>query len=96
MCIRDRYTGVEERTHANGIREELQTQCIAIGDGVNYEKLPQNPVVDGSTLPEGSNPHDFRDPKIWREEDGSYAFVAVSYTHLDVYKRQTPTCGCMR
>lgn len=76
------YTGVEERTHANGIREELQTQCIAIGDGVNYEKLPQNPVVDGSTLPEGSNPHDFRDPKIWREEDGSYAFV-VGSRHAD-------------
>ena len=54
------YTGV-----ANG----RQAQCIAVGDGVHYEKTPENPVID-------LNSADFRDPKIWRSGDSYRAVVA--------------------
>ena len=69
------YTGVRNIRRRNGMLESFQTQCIAIGDGVDYEKLPENPVIDSSSLPEGGSPHDFRDPKIWREGDKFYAVI---------------------
>ena len=43
-----------------------QTQCLAIGDGVDYEKLEDNPVIYPDGLPQGSSLEDFRDPKIWQ------------------------------
>ena len=69
------YTGVRNVRRRNGMIDGFQTQCIAIGDGVNYEKLPQNPVIDRTMLPEGGSPLDFRDPKIWREGDRFYAVM---------------------
>ena len=48
-----------------------QTQSIAIGDGENYEKVTENPVITADCLPEGSSPVDFRDPKIWKKTDAS-------------------------
>lgn len=69
------YTGVRKEETAQGIKE-VQTQCIAIGDGIDYEKYEGNPVVDESLLPEGASRYDFRDPKAWRKADGSYRFVA--------------------
>ena len=67
------YTGVE-RTAAP---HKKQVQCLAVGDGVDYEKLAQNPVLTAAQLPEGGSPFDFRDPRILREPDGSYlAFAA--------------------
>ena len=63
------YTGV--RKFSDG--DEVQTQCLAFGDGVNYEKYEGNPVIDGSLLPEGGSRRDFRDPKIWREGDSFFA-----------------------
>ena len=60
------YTGVRCARRRNGKIDEYQTQCLAIGDGVDYEKLPCNPVIDASQLPEGGSVHDFRDPKIWQ------------------------------
>ena len=71
------YTGVEEKVLENGEKCIWQNQCIAIGDGTNYEKLEKNPVVTASMLPEGSSAEDFRDPKIWKE-DGKYYMVAAS------------------
>ena len=73
------YTGVA----ADGYREDgrvrdRQTQCLAIGDGVNYEKYEGNPVIDASTLPAGSSTVHFRDPKIWREADGTYRVVMAN------------------
>ena len=62
------YTGV---TGA----EELQVQCTATGDGENYEKSADNPVIDPSMLPEGYARQDFRDPKIWRDDTGTYRMV---------------------
>lgn len=61
------YTGVSRE---NG--QEVQTQCIAIGDGVTYQKYEKNPVLTGKDLPEGASTVDFRDPRIWRETDGTY------------------------
>ena len=69
------YTGVRSVRRRNGMIESFQTQCIAIGDGVDYEKVDANPVIDASALPEGGSPYDFRDPKIWREDGRYYAVV---------------------
>ncbi len=49
-----------------------QTQCLAVGDGVDYEKYENNPVLNETDLPEGGSRFDFRDPKMWRKKDGSY------------------------
>ncbi|MCD8050896.1 MAG: glycoside hydrolase family 32 protein [Clostridiales bacterium] len=69
------YTGVRCQTSEAGVRQEVQTQCVAIGDGLDYEKLDCNPVLDAADLPKGGNPFDFRDPKIWQEADGTYACI---------------------
>lgn len=69
------YTGVRNVRRRNGKVESYQTQCIAIGDGVDYEKYPLNPVIRSEDLPEGNSVHDFRDPKIWREDDMYYAVI---------------------
>ncbi len=69
------YTGVRNIRRRNGMIESFQTQCIAIGDGVDYEKLDANPVIDAGLLPEGGSVHDFRDPKVWREDDTYYAVI---------------------
>lgn len=69
------YTGVRNVRRRNGKVESYQTQCIAIGDGVDYEKYPMNPVIRSEDLPEGNSVHDFRDPKIWREDGMYYAVI---------------------
>ncbi|MBR2259495.1 MAG: glycoside hydrolase family 32 protein [Blautia sp.] len=65
------YTGVRLEIGKDGRKHEVQTQCVAIGDGVDYEKYSQNPVLDESDLPEGASRQDFRDPKMIRRKDGS-------------------------
>ena len=70
------YTGVLDNKDENGERVVRQTQCIAIGDGENDEKLECNPVITHEMLPEGSSLEDFRDPKIWREGEEFYCVVA--------------------
>ncbi len=69
------YTGVRNIRRRNGMIESYQTQCIAIGDGVDYEKVEANPVITAKLLPEGGSEHDFRDPKIWREGDTYRAVI---------------------
>ncbi len=69
------YTGVLKEHQARDIYREVQTQCIAVGDGIDYEKYEQNPVLDETDIPDGSSRFDFRDPKIWRKADGTYACV---------------------
>ena len=69
------YTGVRTVRRRNGKLDSFQTQCLAIGNGVDYEKFEQNPVIDASYLPEGGSVHDFRDPKIWREDGKYYAVI---------------------
>lgn len=66
------YTGVEKKRTEAGEEKEYQTQCIAYGDGINYEKAQENPVIGKSELPEGASEMDFRDPKIWCENEKFY------------------------
>lgn len=75
------YTGVEETILPDGTKQVRQNQCLAVGDGMDYEKVPSNPVITADMLPEGSSREDFRDPKIW-EEDGLY-YAAVGSRHSD-------------
>ncbi|MCI8658541.1 MAG: glycoside hydrolase family 32 protein, partial [Oscillospiraceae bacterium] len=37
------YTGVQRGRDADGFIRDIQTQCIAIGDGVDYNKCELNP-----------------------------------------------------
>lgn len=71
------YTGVQEDIDSEGKPSSRQTQCVAVGDGVNYEKYTGNPVITAEHLPEDGVATDFRDPKIWQDEDGTY-FVIVA------------------
>ena len=65
------YTGVGKTDEGR----EIQTQCVAFGDGVNYEKYEGNPVITADQLPPGGSEEHFRDPKIW-ESGGRYYAVA--------------------
>jgi beta-fructofuranosidase len=69
------YTGVERRTQSDGKPKDVQTQCLAIGNGVDYVKYSLNPVLNEMDLPEGGSKFDFRDPKVWRDDDGIYYCV---------------------
>ncbi len=77
------YTGVRRSHNADGYLQDVQTQCLAIGDGVDYEKYPGNPVLTGEDLPQGGSAIDFRDPKLWREEDGTYRAAIGNRTEDD-------------
>ena len=66
------YTGVLEESTRTGGKRAIQTQCLAMGDGVDYEKVENNPVLDEKDLPPGASASDFRDPKMWRRKDGTY------------------------
>lgn len=73
------YTGVrKEPIPGSKKMKEYQVQCIATGDGLTYEKYKGNPVLTADDLPAGSSVSDFRDPKIWRKADGSYAAIVSS------------------
>lgn len=74
------YTGVQRGHNAEGYIQDIQAQCIAVGDGVNYAKILDNPVLDAKDLPEGGSAIDFRDPKVWREEDGTFYAVIGNRT----------------
>ena len=75
------YTGVQQEPQPDGTLKEVQTQCIAMGDGRDYVKCPENPILTEKDLPEGGNSrHDFRDPKVWLGEDGTYYCVAGNCT----------------
>lgn len=74
------YTGVMREHQMNGGFCDVQTQCIAVGDGVDYEKYEGNPVLDAKDLPEGGSKFDFRDPKVWRKKDGTYCCVVGNCT----------------
>lgn len=69
------YTGVLQGKTPEGKSCDIQTQCLAAGDGTDYVKYEKNPVLEGSDLPEGCSHVDFRDPKMWRKADGSYCCI---------------------
>lgn len=74
------YTGVVKETQTDGSIRDIQAQCIAVGDGLDYEKYAENPVLTEGDLPEGGSKFDFRDPKIWQKSDGSYCCVVGNCT----------------
>lgn len=65
----------------NGVRRE--TQCIARGDGREYQKFRGNPVLSEKDLPEEFTIEDFRDPKLWIGKDGKYYAVTVARKKSD-------------
>ena len=66
------YTGVKCERVDLGESVEIQTQCLAVGDGRNYVKYEKNPVLTGEDLPAGCSINDFRDPKLLECPDGGY------------------------
>ena len=77
------YTGVRQVIGENGDMEDRQTQCIAIGDGVNYQKVPQNSVLTGEDVPEGGSVRDFRDPKVWYDAEEKAYYTVVGNRPAD-------------
>ena len=71
------YTGVRQIKEGDSVKD-VQVQCLAFGDGQNYEKLGRNPVIDSSLLPEGASKNDFRDPKIFRLSDGRFCCAVAN------------------
>ena len=57
----------------------IQTQCMAFGDGLTYRKYEANPVLTEQDLPEHGDPHEFRDPKLWQEPDGSFRAIIANH-----------------
>lgn len=67
------YTGVKEKQLKKAKYPQIrQMQCVAIGDGIEYEKYENNPVIDETKLPKGASKVDFRDPKIIKTKEGTY------------------------
>ena len=73
------YTGVRKEENADGGIDEIQTQCLAVGDGENYEKYEGNPVIQADALPKGAGKFDFRDPKVFMK-NGKYYMVVGNKT----------------
>ncbi len=69
------YTGVLKTAGEDGGMRDVQTQCVAAGDGIDYEKYDGNPVLTAIDLPEGCSRQDFRDPKMWEEPDGTFRCI---------------------
>ena len=77
------YTGVCREELPDKNFREWQTQCLAVGDGVEYEKYEGNPVIDSKKLPTDASTKDFRDPRIMMTENGEYDLVAANRTMDD-------------
>ena len=72
------YTAVDQETLEDGTVRDIQTQAVAVGDGKDYEKYDKNPVLTAKDLPKGASKVDFRDPKIWKGNDGNFYCVIGS------------------
>lgn len=69
------YTGTAN--HGNGF---VQTQCLAYSDdGITFTKDEGNPVL---TAPDGYDPANFRDPKVWRHGDLFYLVCGAKKDNL--------------
>mgnify|MGYP000302636045 CR=1 FL=1 len=71
-------TSVRKEAQPDGGVRDIQTQSLAVGDGMDYEKDVRNPILTVEDMPENSSPFDFRDPKMWKCEDGTYRCVIVN------------------
>ena len=72
------YTGVVKEFMSGVGYADVQTQCLAVGDGLDYEKYKKNPILDEHDLPEGCSRFDFRDPKMFMGSNGVYYCVCVN------------------
>jgi len=60
-----------------GCAKDRQVQCMASStDGLIFTKSDHNPVLPDP--PSGINPHDFRDPKVWKQGDIWYMVTGVT------------------
>ena len=80
------YTGFHENGGGENIR---QLQCIASSiDGVYFQK--HGIIIDEDNLPSEYSACDFRDPKVWKENDTFYMIVAARKKegrgHILLYK----------
>ena len=74
------YTGRRIERERGRAPLERQVQCLAFGDGVDFEKYEGNPVITAYNLPAFASPVDFRDPKIFRLPNGTYSCITGSKT----------------
>lgn len=72
------YTG--NITDEQGRPRQVQNMAKS-SDGIHFEKIAQNPVLDEKDLPDSLLPSDFRDPKIFERKGRYYAVVAAK--HVD-------------
>ena len=80
------YTGFHENGGGDNIR---QLQCLASSDdGINFTK--HGVVIGEDNLPSEYSACDFRDPKVWKENDTFYMIVAARKNegkgHILMYK----------
>lgn len=61
-----------------------QEQCIAIGNGIKYEKSVCNPVIGVKDLPNFVKTSDFRDPKIFRNNNYFYCLIGAQVVDTKV------------
>ena len=67
------YTGFYENGGGENIR---QVQCLASSkNGLTFDK--HGVIIGENDLPDYINPCDFRDPKVWKENDIFYMIVAA-------------------
>ncbi|MCD9021391.1 glycoside hydrolase family 32 protein [Cohnella silvisoli] len=65
-------------TSAKGLPDDLiQQQCVAVSsDGINFDKIEQNPVIAAPPESIGQTNH-FRDPKVWKRGDAWYMVLGT-------------------
>lgn len=56
---------------------DKEEQTVEIGDGVNYKAVSDKPVIGIDKLPKGFGGVDFRDPKIWKEDNIYYCIASA-------------------
>lgn len=67
------YTGHYER---EGKRREVQ--CLAVSDdGIHFEKIASNPVIDERQLKNYGDIQEFRDPKVFQRGESYFTVVAT-------------------
>ncbi len=73
------YTSVQQEKLDDGTVRDVQTQSVAVGDGLDYEKYAGNPVLTAKDLPEGGQQSRLSvTPKSGKGDDGSYYCVIGS------------------
>lgn len=77
------YTGVRRVIAENDCTVDCQIQCIAVGDGLNYRKITENPVLTEKDLPVGGSPIDFRDPRIWYDPEEKLYYSVIGNRSSD-------------